>query len=267
MLVRLCAVFAVLVLPATASATGIEGTENEPELVDAPDDVAYHAADVARESDYLDILGFWIDYDNQTDMVGLHWKAADTSPLKNAIDGSAIHCQGRLNLTAGDDVLGTLYPVWDNTNTKGTLSTSLTYIPNRDNVATEAGIDVPFSFEGVFAAPGYLTWNVERARLQNLGESIGQLDLNCREGKGPRVPGAFVSPIYYNGDAARSMGMFALDGLRPASGNGSDENGETGESTGATLPSAEQTGTTAGVGFVGVVLVISALGLARRRPR
>jgi hypothetical protein len=205
---------AILVTPTAAA-----GTEEDPEVLDPAGDVVYSAMDVTRSSTYLDSLALWIEYDAVNDMIVMYWKTADSRRLEQPVDDSGINCYARGNMTVEGTITGTLTFQWANTNTAGTLFGVMRFTREGDALPTEAGRNVPYTFEPTFAQPGLFKWRVERARLQNLGEDYGPLEVSCGEGKGVRTPGSFVTPLYRNDDDGIGSKVFSLAGLRPPGRN------------------------------------------------
>lgn len=197
---------AALVIPA-ASAIPPAGTAEQPELVDEPGDVTYHPLYLGTQDRlHLDVLAGWMDYDQERDRFGMHFKLADWSELTKRVSGHYLDCNLYGNMTIGGTVVGQVEFLVGKQPRAEELNVRAIFSDERN-----ADLDLDAEVELVFAAPGFAHFSIERERLQMFGEEIRDFNSRCLEANYE----AGEVNTYQNVDYAASDGVFNIAEAAP----------------------------------------------------
>lgn len=244
-----------LLMPGVA-AMPEDGTEERPELVDAPNDVVYDPAYTGTRHAYLDVIAAWIEYlpGNDTFMVTL--KSVDATGFTTAPGDVWVRCGLSAGVFIEDDYNGVIsfyfqrWPV--------TYASPEPRFEARAEHVSEGDVATPvrFGFQLDEGAPGYGKFWVERARLQAAGTDLRDFHASCWESSQPMG----IAPLYRNQDDGQGQEPFHLAAFRPPATE--TEAPETFTSDSAVTMT---TGDTPGLGLALALLAVCAVALARRK--
>lgn len=243
----------LLLLPHVAA-----GTEQAPELSDPEGDVSYSAAYIGpHDRDHLDLLAaFFSDAPSSQETV-VTVKVADYSRIAQALNGWAVYCELRANVTAGGKVSALLRVVWAKD-----LDVPDFYRVVQLQPVGGTPQNVENKFRMARATPGYVAVAVKTVDVSPFGNAIGDPSILCAEsnhsisGSGGLFGG--------NRDNAAGDGVFVL--AEPANTTLDHET-----PANATVAQSLASGTERGVphlGWVGTVaLLVGAAWISRRQRR
>jgi hypothetical protein len=250
---------ALLVPLVAAEAPPYRGTERQPELVDASDDVRYDPLYTgSKDHKYIDTLAAWFEYDAALDAVDVDLKMTDSSRLLSAPSDLQVFCDLEGNLTDGRDVVAHLTIGWNKFGQSANVTHHSFYQDSKGNEGLQYDLhSIDSSFEMRLEEPGYFVWHVNRVQLQGAGVELIDPSTHC----GERQAIAGITKTATNMDEGASDGSFELEGLHPVSSEPSEDM----FSAGTPAPTTSVVTRSSALGAACVALLLLGAAVWRRR--
>lgn len=193
------------------SAYALDGTEDNPELIDASNDVEYSPLHVgARASNQLDILAGWFEYDNTTDELVFVASITDASNYLTPPSPWIYSCVFRVEgVSEAGDPAGTVFFEVAKGSGESQVKSEVVYDKQGRTTKSADMSPWPHKFHVSQEARGYLKFSVDRARAWQVADELRNPGADCYEDYAPGV-----ASLYTNSDAASSKGAYSLKDLR-----------------------------------------------------
>lgn len=263
----LVALLLVALTPVAASAdeAPVIGTEENPELTDAEDDVEYSPFYVGSEDRYhLDILKAWFEYLPETDQVQTTFLTKDARNLESASGTWDISCRLEVALTDGESTTGHYmsFAFWQRPDDAEIVS-SVSEHEGDPGTGTESEI-LAHEFSATLEEPGRFVFTVDRTNIFLRTDGFDEPEANCREQLSPQ---AGTTTAIINQDFAASTESYSISDLKPAS-NATDDDDTLPETSGASSSPASPTRAAASLSVAAFVLaIVAAFAWTRRQSQ